>query len=1242
MKLCPPRERLECLLEEALEGPDREEVSAHVAVCSSCQEVLERLTESPESLRESLSASSQSSSGLSARLLSRLARAAPVRSGPAVGELPAVAGYRVVEELGRGGMGVVYKAQHLHLNRPVALKMILAGAYASEADRERFQREAKSVAQLHHPNIVQIYELGEANNHPWCALEFVEGGSLVRYLRGAPQPPEATARLIEVLARTVHFAHERGIVHRDLKPANILLQALRPGEGREGEANVVSGVLHAALVPKITDFGLAKHLHEPNNTQSGEVVGTPSYMAPEQAAGRPRRVGPLVDVYALGAILYECLTGHPPFKGATALDTVLQVLHEEPVRPARLRPDVPKDLETICLKCLEKTPSRRYGSALELADDLRRFRKGEAVLARPVGPQERFWKWVRRRPTAASLVASMVLLTVVGFGAVTWLWRATAKARDDALQANNRARSALYRSVIAQSQLRWRLNDFAAARSSLTRFTLAPGQEDPRSWEWNYLEGLYAADQLTMEHNEGGPYGGVVVSPDGRYVASVVYSQREVRVWLAEEGKLAFTFPVSPHAHRLAYRPDGKAVAVADTTGGVLVHDLVTHKRTEHRPHDRSIVSLAWSPDGRWLATASWDRSVKVWPAGGGWPLFQAAYADRAHSVCFSQKGEWLATGDQEGHVRLYDARSGELLETLTGHKSAVYGVAFSPTGRRLASAGSNGNVRIWDLEPWQAEQRVRGKQRPRGQGSRPRVVQSLTGNTGAALGIAYSPDGRYLAYGCSDSTARVWYLSSGVLRVILRGHTHQVEAVRFSPEGRRLYSICPEQGVVMAWDLTRPAEYSTLARTRHPEYPGEATIGTLPEVKVWDLLRESGPTQAATGPDVEALAFQAGGKRLVSVTVGGRLQTWETASGMLLDERPLPLTGELISPAVLADFSADGLRLAARRDEPGDRGRVVGVWGVWDESKGEAATRRLAVLKGHRHPVFGVRFSPDGQRLATFACDRSAPGHPHEVKVWDAHTGELLKGWEGQGHLFSLAFSPDGRWLATGGEDGVVMVMDWAKGKAMVLPPQHKRAVTALAFSRCGRTLASAGDQSVRLWDTASWRLNERATTEAPGLVCDLAFSADGKRLAGITRDMVKLWDVRTGQELLTLRGAPHRHRDPAFNARLAFSPGGRQLAGSNWDESISVWEARPPSAERQEARRLAARRRAPLWHLQEAEHCLLVRSRNPFAARFHLEMMGKGELPPPLRERKEHVESWAKYSAKRAPRRSEVESGE
>ncbi len=310
-------------------------------------------------------------------------------SGP---ERPVVAGYEILGELGRGGMGVVYKALQTKLNRIVALKMVLAGAHAGKDQLARFNLEAQAVAHLQHPNIIQIYEVGEHSGLPYFSLEFIDGGSLSDKTEGKPQEPLEAADMIERLARAMQHAHEHGIVHRDLKPMNVLLM-------RDG-------------TPKITDFGLAKRLEgeSSSQTRSGAILGTPSYMAPEQAMGEIEKIGPLTDVYALGAMLYELVTGRPPFLAATPMDTVIQVTKDEPVPPTQLQPKLPRDVETICLKCLQKEQLKRYTSAGELADDLHRFLQGETILARPVSTPERLWRWCRRNPRTASLSAAVAIL----------------------------------------------------------------------------------------------------------------------------------------------------------------------------------------------------------------------------------------------------------------------------------------------------------------------------------------------------------------------------------------------------------------------------------------------------------------------------------------------------------------------------------------------------------------------------------------------------------------------------------------------------------------------------------------------------------------------------------------------------------------------------------------------------------------------------------------------------------------
>src|SRR5438132_253255 len=335
--------------------------------------------------------------------------------------MPSVPGYELLGVLGRGGMGVVYKARHQRLQRLVALKMILSGAHAGPQELARFRAEGQAVARLQHPNIVQIYEVGEQNGQPYFALEFVAGGSLAQRLDGTPQAVRSAAQRVEVLARAMHHAHQQGIVHRDLKPANVLLTRSNPTHGvRLGKSPVEAGHYE----PKITDFGLAKLLAggEQNQTRTGAVMGTPSYMAPEQAAGKTKEISPAVDIYALGAILYDMLTGRPPFKAASSLETLQQVVLNDPIPPARLQPRVPRDLDTICLKCLQKDPRQRYGSALALADDLRSFLAGEPIRARPVSGLERLARWCRRNPRVAALLAALLVVFVGGFALVTWQW----------------------------------------------------------------------------------------------------------------------------------------------------------------------------------------------------------------------------------------------------------------------------------------------------------------------------------------------------------------------------------------------------------------------------------------------------------------------------------------------------------------------------------------------------------------------------------------------------------------------------------------------------------------------------------------------------------------------------------------------------------------------------------------------------------------------------------------------------
>jgi WD40 repeat protein/tRNA A-37 threonylcarbamoyl transferase component Bud32 len=1045
----------------------------------------------------------------------------PEQASPVVAAAPSLrrfGDYELLGEIARGGMGVVYKARQVSLNRVVALKMILSGQLASEAEVRRFQQEAEAAANLDHPNILPVYEVGEQQGQHYFSMKLLEGGSLAGKVQELVQKPHEAVRLVAVVARAVHHAHRRGVLHRDLKPANVLLD----GDGR----------------PCVADFGLARKVEAEGHTQSGTVVGTPAYMAPEQARGS-RGLTTSADVYSLGAILYELLTGRTPFEG-TAVEVLLRTIQEDPPPPRRVNPSLDADLEVVTMKCLEKEPARRYESAGALADDLERWLAREPILARPAGRWERLAKWARRRPAAAALLGVSLLATVLLVaGLVTGIVMIAGAKRDTdrALDREKEARGKLDDSLQREQRLAYLSHVGIADRylvegniTAALRLLDRCDRPELRGWEWHFLNHRGRGEPRTIRVGTQG---------EGRIVAGN-FAPGEVPL---NEGALVRAVAISP---------DGSLVASGRARSAVTIFDTATgERRAALLGHTGQVMAVAFSPDGVRLASVSGTPArkgeIKVWDVESGEELWSAPGSQAC--VAFSPDGRLVAAGAGKT-VRVWNAALGVRQFVLTGSAGGVVAVAFSPDGKYLASAdldtatpGEGGhNVRVYDLAMrqqvmafdgghhfpqvlafspesdrlvWAASDRTRPVVWDLRKSAAVKFPGGRAGaeHRGGITAVTFSPDGSRMVTGSLDRTVRAWDVRTGEETTSWLGHTAAVWGVSFSRDGRRLATGAAD-GEIKLWD----AETLPAAATLQPGTP-----------------RVSGGSNAAFSPD---------GRRVAASGGDGTVRIYDVSTGRAV--LVLPDAGAPVSLA----FSPDGGRLVA----------ADGDLRQWDAVTG----KRLAdLVEKPAVPIRGVVFSPDGKLLAVTDEDGA-------VRLLDAGTGRETQSFQRKDErLGPVAFSPDGRSLAvcanrTDGSDRAVYVWDVESQKEVQVFRGHTLPMQCVAFSPDGKRVVSGSGGwhmpgELKMWSVESGEvvLDLRGHAQPVNAV---VFHPDGSRLASCAFDPnsnrfgeVKLWETATGEELLTLLGSGTRV------GGLSFSPDGRRLAGVDAWHRVAVWDSGP-----------------------------------------------------------------------------------
>lgn len=1011
-----------------------------------------------------------------------------------------VPGYTMGKLLGRGGMGAVYEAIQLRARRTVALKMIIERTGEWD-ERERFRIEAEAAARLQHPNIVQLFEVGEHQGRPFFSMELVAGGSLAARLLSGPLESVKAAKLVRDLALAMQHAHDQGVVHRDLKPGNVLLTA-------DG-------------TPKVADFGLARRLDSASfQTHTGSVLGTPSYMAPEQAEGK-KEVGPAADIYSLGAILYECLTGRPPFKGPTAIDTLFQVVANDAVPPRRLQSSVPVDLEAVCLKCLEKNPRSRYPSARALADDLDRILDHKPTVARPATLLGQVLRWLGRRPAVAAMLFATGAVALAAFLTVMHFWvdaivqknrareaetkarkraDAEAKARRDTEVERGKAREEQKKAENATREIArqlernrdltftaqcWRAEqklmlDPLAARKLLDSPTHCP--PELRDFSWGLLRHQTQLHRTTriIEPKERTVL--MIASNDGTCYA-LQDEKGNVRLYKAQEGELLLHLPPArARVTAIAVAPLGRRLAVGDRSGLVRLVDLPPGKPVGKVRHltwtfadrkPREVLALEFSSDGKQLAVAGGQLSptpgktrdmhrylrgtVWLWDTekDTGKPLFEWKEKDRFHPtpqlsgvkcVALSSDRKWLAAGaSQDSFVRLYDVTTGECLHQFQQGRGRHTAVTFSPDRTRLA-IGTNANlIQLYDLTTFKRA----GK---------------LAGHQGAIRHLRFSQNSRSLISSANDNTVRLWDVSPPRIRTILRPQATEVVGIAHEKFFRLLIATPQE---IQGWTMREP-EGTPLMEA--PRTEGLFSLAYNPNNKILAAGEDNGSVHlylrafnkrkilGGHKSRVTALQWDAAGKRLFSASLNGTVRLWRP-NGKKRFVHQYDVGNKIVAMALLPD---EKTLVTATRDADGGK---VQYWDV--ESRKATHT-----FQGHKGGTTTLIVDASRKQLLTAGADP-------RIAFRDLKTGKEQAGLSLKGDLGAVAVSRTGEVALI--LDGWVHRRDGNPGHAPRLLEEQEVNALSLALTPDGKTLAvGCIDNRVRLYHVVSGHLRAELSGNA------------------------------------------------------------------------------------------------------------------------------------------------------------------